>query len=68
MRSKNLKGRGIHKSTAQELIDKFEEDAIADASNITNEKQLNKTIRKVVAHNKKMSLKPINTHQLLSNK
>lgn len=66
MRTKKLKGKGINKQIASDLIDKFEEDSVADSNNITNEKQLNATIKKVIARNKKMSLKPINTHQLIS--
>jgi hypothetical protein len=61
MRAQGLK----KKKTINKLIDNFEEDNVADSNNITNEKQLNKTIKKVIAHNKKMTLKPIDTRRLL---
>jgi hypothetical protein len=61
MRAQGLK----KKKTINKLIDNFEEDNMADSNNITNEKQLNKTIKKVIAHNKKMTLKPIDTRRLL---
>lgn len=62
MRAQGLK----KKKTINKLIDNFEEDNVADSNNITNEKQLNKTIKKVIAHNKKMTLKPIDTRKLIS--
>lgn len=61
MRAQRLK----KKKTINKLIDNFEEDNVADSNNITNEKQLNKTIKRVIAHNKKMTLKPIDTRKLL---
>jgi len=61
MRAQGLK----KKKTINKLIDNFEEDSIADSNNITNEKQLSKTIKRVIAHNKKMTLKPIDTRRLL---
>lgn len=61
MRAQGLK----KKKTINKLIDNFEEDNVADSNNITNEKQLNKTIKRVIAHNKKMTLKPIDTRKLL---
>jgi hypothetical protein len=61
MRAQGLK----KKKTINKLIDNFEEDNVADSNNIKNEKQLNKTIKKVIAHNKKMTLKPIDTRRLL---
>lgn len=62
MRAQGLK----KKKMINKLIDNFEEDNVADSNNITNEKQLNKTIKRVIAHNKKMTLKPINTKKLIS--
>ncbi|HRF70073.1 MAG TPA: hypothetical protein PKV66_01440 [Candidatus Pelethenecus sp.] len=61
MRAQGLK----KKKMINKLIDNFEEDNVADSNNITNEKQLNKTIKRVIAHNKKMTLKPIDTRKLL---
>lgn len=61
MRAQGLK----KKKTINKLIDNFEEDNVADSNNITNEKQLNKTIKRVIAHNKKMTLKPIDTRRLI---
>lgn len=61
MRAQGLK----KKKTINKLIDNFEEDNVANSNNITNEKQLNKTIKRVIAHNKKMTLKPIDTRRLL---
>lgn len=61
MRAQKLK----KKKTINKLIDNFEEDNMANSNNITNEKQLNKTIKRVIAHNKKMTLKPIDTRRLL---
>ena len=61
MRAQGLK----KKKMINKLIDDFQEDNVADSNNITNEKQLNKTIKKVIAHNKKMTLKPIDTRRLL---
>jgi hypothetical protein len=61
MRAQGLK----RKKTIDKLIESFEEDSIASSSNISNEKQLNKTIKKVIAHNKKITLKPIDTRKLL---
>lgn len=66
MKTRKLSGKGIKKKNlTEELLDNFEEDKIADSKNITNEKQLNNVINKVIRHTKKMALKPINTHQLL---
>jgi hypothetical protein len=62
MRAQGLK----KKKTINKLIDNFEEDNVANSNNITNEKQLNKTIKKVIAHNKKMTLKPIDTRKIIS--
>jgi hypothetical protein len=61
-------GRGIKKKNVAitNLLDDFEEDSQANKKNKTNELVLTKTIKKVIAHNKKMSLKPINTHVLIS--
>ena len=61
MRAQGLK----KKKTINKLIDNFVEDNVADSNNITNEKQLNKTIKRVIAHNKKMTLKPIDTRRLI---
>jgi hypothetical protein len=54
------------KKLEKELINNFIEDKQADTANSYNEKQLDKTIKKVIAINKKKLLKPINTHLLLS--
>lgn len=61
-------GRGIKKKKIiiTNLLDDFEEDNEANKKNKSNELVLTKTIKKVIAHNKKMSLKPINTHVLIS--
>ena len=66
---RNYKGYGIKKKinySITNLLDNFEEDTQATKNNKSNELVLTKTIKKVIAHNKKMSLKPINTHILIS--
>jgi len=66
---RNYKGYGIKKkinSSINNLLENFEEDTQATKKNKSNELVLTKTIKKVIAHNKKMSLKPINTHVLIS--
>jgi len=73
---RNYKGCGIKKNKSDRvasalasitnLLDNFEEDGEANKKNKNNELVLTKTIKKVIAHNKKMSLKPINTHVLIS--
>lgn len=61
-----VRGKGLRKKQLiNNLIENFEEDKHADAANITNEKELNKVVRKVISHNKKHMMKPINTHILL---
>jgi hypothetical protein len=64
---RNYKGCGIKKNKViTNLLDNFEEDVQANKKNKNNELVLTKTIKKVIAHNKKMSLKPINTHVLIN--
>jgi len=66
---RNYKGYGIKKkinSSINNLLENFEEDTQATKKNKSNELTLTKTVKKVIAHNKKMSLKAINTHVLIS--
>jgi hypothetical protein len=64
---RNFKGSGIKKNKIiTNLLDDFQDDNEASKKNKNNELVLTKTIKKVIAHNKKMSLKPINTHILIS--
>lgn len=47
----------------KELLDNFEDTGFA--TNKKNEEVLTKTLKKVIAHNKKMALKPIATRILI---
>lgn len=71
MRTCNLKKKirrlghpmGDERTLQKELLDNFADTGIA--TNKKNEDVLTKTLKKVIAHNKKMALKPIATRILI---